>query len=229
MGDNADIIQVVILALVAGFIALRLRSILGQRPDDQPTPNPVPENQPHRQGAPRSETDVTAGGPLPYMGKREEKAVKGLSSSDQSDLKRIFKPIGGNDLSRFLDGAKQAYALTLKGFWSGDMGEIAPFLAKDVVKQFQTAIEERNARGERVENRLVEISDVTLDDVNLLGSKAEITVRFSSDIIAVLKDKTGRLIEGDLSDTIHVTDVWTFARNLRDKDPNWTLVATLAG
>jgi len=228
MGDNADIIQIVILALVAGFIALRLRSVLGQRPDEPTTPPQTAKKQGQPEIKPRSEADVTMGGPLP-LGLGGEEAIKGLSGGDQANLKRIFKPTGGNDLGRFLDGAKQAYELTLKGFWSGDMKEMAPFLDKDVTAQFQRAINERKARGERTENQLVEIAYVAIEDVNLAGSLAEVTVRFSSEIIAVLKDKTGRLVEGDLTDTIQVTDIWTFARNLKDKNPNWTLVATQAG
>lgn len=228
MGDGMEIIQIIILALIAGFIALRLKSVLGQRPDDQPAPRPVPENQNQNKTASQGEEEADFAGPL-AMGSREESALKGLSGADRALLKRIFKPIGGNDLKRFLDGAKRAYELTLKGFWAGEMKEMEPFLDKEVAAQFKTAITERNARGETAENRLVELSDVRIDDVNLMGPRAEVTVRFSSEIVAVLKDKAGRLIEGDVTDTINVTDIWTFARNLKDKNPNWTLVATQAG
>ncbi len=223
-----EIIQIIILALIAGFIALRLRSVLGHRPDDQSAPHPVPKNQNQREAASQGEGEAGFAGPL-TMGPREESAIKGLSGADKAALKRIFKPVGGNDLKRFLDGAKRAYELTLKGFWSGAMGEMEPFLDKEVAAQFKAAIAERNARGETAENRLVEISDVRIDDVSLMGPRAEVTVCFSSEIVAVLKNKAGRLIEGDLTDTVNVTDIWTFARNLKDKNPNWTLVATQAG
>jgi predicted lipid-binding transport protein (Tim44 family) len=228
MTGGMEIIQIIILALVAGFIVLRLRSILGQRPDDQPAPRPAPEDRGKQQTGSRSEVDVTLGGPL-LMGLQEESTIKGLSGTDKAVLRRIFKPVGGNDLKRFLDGAKRAYEQTLKGFWSGDIGEMEPYLDKEIAAQFKTAISERNARGETAENRLVEISDVRIDDVSLMGPRAEVTVCFSSEIVAVLKDKAGRLIEGDMTDTINVIDLWTFGRNLKDKNPNWTLIATQAG
>ncbi len=228
MAGGMEIIQIIILALVAGFIALRLRSILGQRPDDQPASHPAPENQNQREAASQGEGETGFASPF-IMGSREEGAVKGLSGADKAALRRIFKPVGGNDLKRFLDGAKRAYEQTLKGYWSGDMGEMEPYLDKEVATQFKTAISERNARGETAENRLVEISDVRIDDVSLMGPRAEVTVCFSSEIVAVLKDKAGRLIEGDVTDTINVTDLWTFGRNLKAKNPNWTLVATQAG
>ena len=78
-------------------------------------------------------------------------------------------------------------------------------------------------------NRLVEILDIKVEDAEINGPTAEITVQFKSEIVAVLKDKAGKLVEGNLSDTIEVVDIWTFARNLKAKDPNWTLVATSAG
>ena len=224
MGSEGEIVQIIVLALVAGFIALRLRSVLGQRPDDQPSHGTPNQPEVGKQG------DGEAGMATPLnMGAREAGAIKGLSASDKADLKRIFKPIGGNDLRQFLDGAKRAYEETLKGFWAGDMEKMAPFLDGDVAAQFKTAIKDRKSRGETSENSLVEISDVSIDDISLIGPRAEVTVRFCSEIIAVVKDKAGRLIEGDVSDTINVTDIWTFARNLKDKDPNWTLVATQGG
>ena len=229
MGEGGQIFIIVILAMVAAFIALRLRSVLGRRTDDPATPPPVREKSSSKSAAPQNDAPPDAGfGAEMFPGQAGESALKGLSGADRATLKHIFRPFG-TGLAQFLEGAEKAYGQTLKCFWSGDMGEMEPFLGKEVAAQFKNAISERKARREVADNRLVEVCDLGIDDVHLTGPRAEITLRFTSEIIAVVKDRYGKLVEGDLTDTIKVTDIWTFARNLKSKDPNWTLVATQAG
>ncbi len=221
--------MIVILAMVAAFIALRLRSVLGRRSDDPANPPPAHKRPAPKAAVPQNDRapEATFGAQTPPA-QAGESALKGLSGADRAALKHIFRPFGAG-LAQFLSGAERAYRQTLKCFWSGEMGEMEPFLGKEVAAQFKSAISERKARREVTDNRLVEVSDVGIDEVHLRGPKAEITLRFSSEIIAVVKDRYGKLVEGDLTDTIKVTDIWTFARNLKSKDPNWTLVATQAG
>lgn len=229
MDDGGQIITIVLLAMVALFIGLRLRSVLGRRTDD-----PVAPPAARKETAPGKPPSHPEGGLEPgfgaslALGQAESDALKGLSAAEHATLKQIFRPLG-HGLQQFLNGAKAAYEATLKGFWAGDMGDMEPFLDEEVAAQFKSAISEQKARREVSENRLVEVSEVKIEDVHVVGPRAEITLKFSSEIIAVVKDRYGKLIEGDLTDTILVVDIWTFARNLKNKDPNWTLVATQAG
>lgn len=221
--------MIVILAMVAAFIALRLRSVLGRRTDDPANPAPVHKKPAAKSSAPQNDrTPEAAFGAQTSSDQAGDNSLKGLSGADRAALKHIFRPFG-TGLAQFLGGAEKAYGQTLKCFWAGDMGEMEPFLGKEVAAQFKTAISERKARREITDNRLIEVSNVGIEDVHLRGPMAEITLRFTSEIIAVVKDRYGKLVEGDLTDTIKVTDIWTFARNLKSKDPNWTLVATQAG
>lgn len=228
MDNGYQILEIIILAMIAAFIGLRLRSVLGRRPDDtsgSPYPPKPMGKEVHK---PDNVKETKWNISRPGAGELDHKALKGLPQDKAALIRQIFGPISPTGLLKFIDGAKQAYGLTLQGFWNGDMSEMEPFIEKDVLDQFKAVIKDRKKRGEKVENQLVEILDVHVDDAEIQGAVAEITLRFKSEIVAVLKDKTGKLIEGNLSDTIEVTDIWTFARNLKAKDPNWTLIATAA-
>jgi predicted lipid-binding transport protein (Tim44 family) len=109
------------------------------------------------------------------------------------------------------------------------MDQMVPYIEPDVLSGFEGAIKARKKEGHVVENRLVEIHATKLEEAEVAGDRAEITVRFESEIIAVVKDRYGKLLEGNMTDTIKVTDIWTFARHMKSKDPNWMLVATEAG
>lgn len=220
MGDGLQIVEILLLAMAAAFIALRLRSVLGKRPDGDAPGEPKVKAGPTAPGA-----ATPAAAPLSAA----EGAGVPVPPKAVSELRLMFGPLYNPGLVKFLDGAKRAYGMILTAFWKGEMAEAAPFVDGDVLKDFEAAIKERAARGEKVENRLVEVTEVKVTGARIRNHIGEITIRFASDIVAIVRDKSGRLIEGDLSDTVRVHDVWTFARNLKAKDPNWTLVATRAG
>ena len=229
MDNGYEILEIIILAMIAAFIGLRLRSVLGRRPKDSGESSYPPKPAEKTAPGPEHPKQANWGASQPGAGPAQDGPLKGLSKEKTAAIRQIFGPISPTGLPKFIDGARQAYGLTLQGFWSGDMAAMEPYIEKDVFDQFKTAIKGREKRGEKVENRLVEILDVEVEDAEINGPSAEITVQFKSEIVAVLKNKAGKLIEGNLSDTIEVVDIWTFARNLKAKDPNWTLVATTAG
>lgn len=226
MGGNYETIEIIILAMIAAFIALRLRSVLGKHRPDEPAA-PPPENFAPQRGFGNAAHEEGAGqqfGPVSL----DAKQLRALPEEKRALVRKIFSSQGQAGLNQFFEGAKRAYEMTLKGFWAGDLKDMEPFMDKEVCENFLTAIREREKNRETVENRLVEILDLSVDDVEIQNSAAEITIRFESEIVAVVRDKDGKVIDGNTSDTVTVTDVWTFARNIKSKDPNWTLVATQA-
>lgn len=224
MGGGFQFVEIIILALVAAFIALRLRSVLGRRTDRERSSSAEAEK--------RNPKDTAAGiieGEVVEASMRGGDAYWSLSKKMKTEIDAITRGDRKFDLNGFLEGAEKAYSMILEGFWSGDKKAIQPFLSETVYQQFDGAIRDREKKGQTVENRLIGTSQVNLKDVLLDSRRAELTVEFMSDIVAVTKDKAGKLVEGDLSDSVQVTDIWTFARELGSRDPNWILVATRAG
>ncbi len=225
MGETSQIVEIIILAMIAGFIALRLRGVLGRRgPDDHPK---GVEKFPGSPKGPKTDpADALGFGRSTFP---ETKNSPGFTGPHQAAVRKIFGPLGQAGFNKFMAGAKTAYEMTLKGFWAGKMGEMEPYIDPEVLTGFKSAIAARNKEGHIVDNKLVEILDAKLEDAEVEGDSAEITIRFESEIIAVVKDRYGKILEGNLTDTIKVTDLWTFARHLKSKDPNWVLIATEAG
>lgn len=224
MGENQELVTIIILAMVALFIGLRLRSVLGKHRADEP---PAQHTDSY-QGRPQAKADpraATGFGNATFDNPEEEDA----SGVAHPAIRKIFRREGQAGYNKFLDGAKSAYRATLEGFWSGEMGIMEPYIDPDVLRGFKGAIAERNKEGHILENRLIEITSASLDDAEIVDSTAEITIRFESEIVAVMKDRYGKLLEGSMKDTMTVTDIWTFARNLHSTDPNWVLIATESG
>ena len=209
---------VVVLAMVAAFLALRLYSVLGKRTGAEQRPlmraaedRPVPLTLPRTVEAAPEPRDA---GPKPI----EPRAEQGLRA--------IVAGEPGFDVGRFLEGAQAAYRMTLEAFWSGDEAALAELTTPDVRDAFAAAIEARRAAGETLENRLVRIDRATVAESHVSGREARITVRFDADIAAVTRDADGNVIAGTLTDAVETHDVWTFARTLKSSDPNWKLADT---
>lgn len=221
MGDGFQFLDVILLAMVAAFVLLRLRSVLGRRTGHhQQRPEsrfPAPENKddkvvvlPDRTARADGEvrTGPLAGGP----------AGAGLTRIGMAD--RDF------DASEFLEGAKAAYEMVVTAFASGDVKTLRPLLSSDVFGDFSRAIKEREDRGQKQETTLVGIKAADIVEADLKGRTAEVTVRFASELVNATRDAEGNVVAGNPNAVDQVTDVWTFARDLRSRDPNWTLVAT---
>ena len=208
---------IVLLAMVAGFLALRLYSVLGKRTGhEQPLPRPADER--------------VAPTPLPRpieaaAGPRD--ALNGpVEAGAEAGLRAIVAGEPSFDVARFLEGAKAAYRMTLEAFWKGDEAALADLAEADVRQAFAEAIAARAEAGETLDNRLVSIERATVVDASVAGRAARIAVRFDADIAAVTRDAAGTVIAGSLSDAVETHDVWTFARTLKSADPNWKLADT---
>ena len=209
--------EIVLLALVALFVGLRLYAVLGKRTGHEQQPVTRPETVPGtEQPAPIADASPERrdGTGLVY----EEGAAAGVRAIVSADP--------SFDVARFLEGAQSAYRMVLEAFWKGDREELEWLVGGDVRATFEGAIAEREAAGLRLENRLVQIERAMIEDARLDGRTASITVRFDADIAAVTRDAEGHVVAGSLTDAVETHDVWTFQRKLGSDDPNWLLVET---
>ncbi len=211
-------VYVVLLAMVAAFLALRLYSVLGKRTGHEQQPLArAAEERPAAVAVPRT-IDVAADVREPQNRNIEPKAEAGLRA--------IIAGESGFDVAQFLQGAQAAYRMTLEAFWQGDEGTIAELAQPDVAHAFGEAIAARREAGETLDNRLISIERATIADAVLDGREARIVVRFDADIAAVTRDAEGQVIAGSLTDAVETHDLWTFSRTLKSRDPNWKLADT---
>lgn len=209
--------EIVLLAMVALFVGLRLYAVLGQRTGHEQQPVTRPE------AAKAAEPAPLIGDPAP-----ERKDSSGLVYEDgaAAGIRAIIAADPGFDVARFLEGAQAAYRMTLEAFWKGDRDELRYLTSPEVYESFDASIAEREAAGHRLDNRLVAIERVMIEDARLTGRTAEIEVRFDADIAAVTRDSEGAVVAGTMTDAIATHDRWTFRRTLGSDDPNWLLVET---
>jgi predicted lipid-binding transport protein (Tim44 family) len=226
---GSQYVDVVIFALVAIFIALRLRSVLGRRTGNERPPQQLgPLN-----GSPGGSTGGPMGGnvtPLrPSSGSYGAPVIEGRAvpvAAADPKLASIQAVDPSITADAFLGGARAAFAMILQAFAHGDENALRPLLSDEVFENFARVIHNRRGAGETCENQLVSIVSAEIVEGQMLGREAHVTVRFVSNQIIVVKDAQGAVIEGDPATTVQLTDVWTFSREPRSRNPNWTLVAT---
>ncbi|WP_137130630.1 Tim44/TimA family putative adaptor protein [Rhizobium sp. FY34] len=228
MGANDFITLFFLVAAV--LIFLQLRSVLGRRTGHEKPPfDPI------------SARDATRA-----TGTDDGKVVT-LPRRDQVDDEQRFADIDavakpGTDLNGalreltkadpsfrpkdFLNGARMAYEMIVMAFADGDRKTLKGLLSKDVFDGFDAAINDREARGETVKSSFVGIDKADITHASVKDHDEQITIRLVSQLISATYDKNGSLIDGDAEAVAEVTDIWTFARDLRSRDPNWKLVAT---
>ena len=231
-----DIYTIIFLAL-AVFIFLRLRSVLGQRTGrERPPYDPYSARDAVRTSP--SEKVVTLPGraaqPAPAAtpagdGAERWKGIAEPGSPAAAGLDAIIAVDSSFDAQHFLAGARAAYEMIVTAFAQGDRRALKGLLSREVYEGFEAAIRERESRGETIETRFISIDKADIAAAELRGRVAQVTVRFVSQLISVTRDRSGAVIEGSPDKVTDVTDVWTFARDLSSRDPNWKLVATEAG
>jgi len=211
---------IVILALVALFIGLRLYSVLGERTGhEQPILKPAdPEGDARLE--PRAAARATVSPPaaepdelayLPMAGP----AIRALLAADPSF-----------DVARFLEGGKAAYRMILESFWKGEVEAMRPYVDAHVFETFAAAVKQRNEDGLVLDNRIVAIDQAIIAAAELERNVALVTVRFEADIAAVTRNSSGDVVAGSMSDAVQTRDRWTFRRDISSRDPNWLLVET---
>ena len=210
---------IVILALVALFIGLRLYSVLGERTGHEQQPilkpaDPDARVEPRVTHPPISQPTPVEGADLAYV-PMAGPGVRAILAADPSF-----------DVARFLEGAKAAYRMILEGFWKGDLDVIRPHVDAHVFETFEAAVEQRKKDGLTLDNRLVAVEQAVISEANVERSVATLTVRFEADIAAVTRNSEGQVVAGSMSDAVQTRDLWVFRRDLASRDPNWLLIET---
>jgi predicted lipid-binding transport protein (Tim44 family) len=235
MLDVFDIYTIIFLAL-AVFIFLRLRSVLGQRTGRERPPYPtqesprrpldtvVPMPQRPAEAAPRPVETATATAPADRW-----KDIAETGSPAIAGLDAVAAAEPNFDGKHFMAGARAAYEMIVTAFAGGDRRQLRNLLSREVFDGFDAAISERERRGETAESRFVSIDASTVTAAELRNRTAQITVRFVSKLISATRDRAGAVIDGNAEKVTDVTDVWTFARDISSRDPNWKVIATEAG
>ena len=144
----------------------------------------------------------------------------------ETGLKQIGQADKSFDDKEFMNGARAAFEMIIGAFAANDKKALRPLLANEVYDNFTRAIQEREENRHTLETTLVGITDSEIIEAELQQKTAFITVKFVSEQVNVTRDEKGETVEGDASHVAKITDIWTFARNTRSRDPNWTLVAT---
>jgi predicted lipid-binding transport protein (Tim44 family) len=216
---TARLTVIVILALVALFIGLRLYSVLGERTGHEQQPILKPAD-PDARVEPRV-NQPSAAAPTPA-----EAGDMAFVPTAGPGVRAILAADPSFDVARFLEGAKAAYRLILEAFWKGDLDSVRSHVDDHVYETFSTAVEQRTKDGLTLANRLVTIDQAVISEASAERGAAILTVRFEADIAAVTRNSEGQVVAGSLSDAVQTRDLWTFRRDTTSRDPNWVLIET---
>jgi predicted lipid-binding transport protein (Tim44 family) len=237
MRDVFDIYTIIFLAL-AVFIFLRLRSVLGQRTGRERPPYDPYSARDAVRPAPANDKVVTLptrppeAAPKPVEEAAPVERWKGVAEAGSAIATGLDAIAAGDrtfDPKQFIAGARSAYEMVVTAFAEGDRKTLKNLLSREVYDGFDAAIREREEHGYTAETKFVSIDKADMVGAEVRGRTAQVTVRFVSQIISVKRDRSGTVIDGSPEKVTEVTDVWTFARDLSSRDPNWKLVATEAG
>lgn len=216
---NGSLIQLLVLAGIAIFLILKLRSVLGTRDGFEKPPIPLDEVRPRV----RRDFEVIEGGPdrdiIDHVPEGSD-AARALAEMKKAEPAFAVGP--------FLQGARGAYEMILTAFEKGELDRIRPFLSDDVEASFAEAINQREVDGLTIEASFLGIKELTLHDATFTPDSrfGEIAVRFVADQTYVVRNKAGEIVEGSPREVKKTRDIWTFARQMGSDDPNWQLVAT---
>jgi predicted lipid-binding transport protein (Tim44 family) len=219
MGDFPHYLDIILFGMVAAFLVLRLRSVLGRRTGHERDPL-------LRRAEVPGEKVVALGNRAPPpppidMAPPGDAVAAGLG--------RIHTADPGFDPAQFVEGARVAFGMIVEAFAAGDKARLRPLLSDDVYKPFSAAIDERRTAGEALETRILQLKQLDISEADLTANTARVTLKFVSEQINVLRAHDGSIVDGDPDKGVEKTDFWTFARDTRATDPNWVLVATASG
>ncbi len=226
MSEGIAYADIVILALIAGFILLRLRSVLGQNIGHE-NPDFFKKMQPQDEGQEKE--------PIITLSEKTAKPKEPpqdsyLQTLKDESVKAVLTEIAAKDAdfsaSGFLSGAKMAFEMVFEGFAKGDRAPLKMLLAPDLYSQFDAEIEARTASDSRTETTLVSVTAKDIIRASLMGNIARLTVSYISEQVSVVRGADGKIIQGNPSDVDQVMDEWTFERDISSRNPNWVIIDT---
>lgn len=208
--------SIVLLAMIAAFLGMRLYSVLGKRTGHEQEPV-LPRE---RTAASPVRLDENEGSQAPAPAD-----TSGLvyEPAAEAGLRQLLATDRNFDAGRFMEGAEAAYRMILEAYWKGDRDTLRDLCDDDSYEAFADAITARESRGETLDNRLMGVDSAKITAVELNRGEARVTVRYRADISAVTRDADGKLIAGSMSDASQTDDQWTFRRQIGSNDPNWVL------
>jgi predicted lipid-binding transport protein (Tim44 family) len=211
--ENAQLLEIILFAAVAGFLLIRLRTVLGRRTGNERRIDPFAAPKP----APASPQRPAGAQPVEAI-RAATAGLTGIAALKAADP--TF------DEAAFLKGANSAFEIILRAFAAGDVAALRPLLSSEVLAAFSGAIAARQAAHETLQTTLVAIKSASIVEATVEGATGLVTVKLVTDQINVTRDADGKIVDGDPQKVVEKTDFWTFSRALRARDPNWTLVAT---
>jgi predicted lipid-binding transport protein (Tim44 family) len=211
--------DIILFAMVAGFLVLRLRSVLGRRTGNERRRDLFP-----RRAAPASDN-------LAKLVEPENRLAAPAEEAPPADvvaegLNRIRRADPSFDPSHFIEGARTAFEMIVAAFAKGDKATLRPLLSDEVFQRFAVAIDERVAARETLETHIERVDNVDIGEAGLAGRTAQVTLKLISHQVNVTRAMDGSIVDGAPGQPVEKTDYWTFARDTRSTDPNWLLVAT---
>jgi predicted lipid-binding transport protein (Tim44 family) len=218
----------VIFALVALFVAWKLRSVLGVRQDsERPGGLLAPLRRvPEASSPPSAQPGVASSVPAATLGADRWKGVAEPNSAVWSGLDAIAEADRSFSPQAFLAGAKGAYDMVVHAFAAGDSDALKSLMSPEAFANFESAMDARADAGHTMSTTVVSIDNATIADAELVGQTARISVRFAAKLASVTRDAQGEVVDGSANSVVDHIDLWTFARDVRSRDPNWQLTAT---
>ena len=238
MSENFPYADIIIIALIAVFILLRLRSVLGQKMGDE-NPDffrPKPSDKEPKQGAVKNDGIVQILGKIDKIVKEKPKNVQD-NERDLYAKAHEAEPIGKEiselknvdpmfNATNFLEGAKMAFEMVFDAFVKGDKNTLGMLLTPDICADFVSHIDEREKQETKMETTLLSVTPQEIKRININKSMVRIAVQFESEQVTVERGKAGEIISGNPSDVQHVLDEWVFERDITSKNPNWKIIET---
>ena len=217
------IVEIVILAMIAAFLGMRLYSVLGRRAEheEEPVVTRFQPRDPGDEATPARRVTPSTGRTAPVIEGAPPAVERGIQSVYSAD--RNFELVG------FMEGAKSAYGIILEAFWKGDRETLRELCDDDVYASFESAITAREEAGETLDNKLIRIEEASIRNAGVEGGVARIAVLFVADIAAVTRDRDGNVVAGSLDDAVESRDIWTFKRDVGAGGPDWVLDETDEG
>lgn len=219
--ESGGFLDIIFFAMVAVFLILRLRNVLGRRTGHQSKPRDIVTRSRREEEAPGRVIELpdrNPKGPPTETVAADDKVGAGLTQIQIAD--------SSFEAESFLNGARAAFEMIVHAFATGDTGTLRSLLSDEVFGSFQAAIKARLEKGETLETTVVSIKSAEILEAAVQGRNASVTIKFVTEQINVTRDTAGNAVEGDPNRVSEVTDLWTFARDPRSRDPNWKLVET---
>ena len=215
MGGDYQFLEILLLAMVAGFILLRLRGVLGRRTGHERPPRGLPGSRDMRNEDKDQEDEEEKIISLPERGARDGEEAEAAGPPGLAQVRRLDRNFSEQ---QFLQGAQAAYEMIVTAFAKGEKSELWPLLSDDVYRSFEEAIDARDRAGETHETTLIGIKSANISEANVTGRVAEVTVKIVAELMNQTKNAQGEVIGGSGNTIEIVAEYWTFRRDLSSSD-----------